>query len=194
MCNAQLFQALSLNFLTSKAFLGHLHCPLGSPTSTSWWYFLVPVSISLSLSLPPSLSLFVLRKKKSKTKKRMKEEEIEKVCEVIRYPGIFLGTSQLAYRLEKLGRSPSPARGGGVRGHAPPGNFWKSDAIICIFVVFEGHKIAPWWLFFDERCWPCGLFLVQCWTTKRRDWVELNGIRAGKRRCMHWPLKRYFFR
>ena len=35
--------------------------------------------------------------------------------------GIFLGTIQLAYRLQKLGRSPSPATG--VRGHAPPGNF-----------------------------------------------------------------------
>ena len=54
--------------------------------------------------------------------------------------GIFLGTSQLAYRRQKLGRSPSPARG--VRGHAPPENFEKSDAIICIFVYFEGHKIA----------------------------------------------------
>ena len=37
------------------------------------------------------------------------------------HSGIFLGTSQLAYRRQKLGRSPSPARG--VRGHAPPGNF-----------------------------------------------------------------------
>ena len=37
------------------------------------------------------------------------------------HAGIFLGTIQLAYRREKLGRSPSPARG--VRGHAPPGNF-----------------------------------------------------------------------
>ena len=56
--------------------------------------------------------------------------------------GIFLGTSQLAYscRRQKLGRSPSAARG--VGGHAPPGNFEKSDAIICIFVYFEGHKIA----------------------------------------------------
>ena len=35
--------------------------------------------------------------------------------------GIFLGTSQLAYRRQKLGRSPSPARW--VREHAPPGNF-----------------------------------------------------------------------
>ena len=62
-------------------------------------------------------------------------------------PGIFLGTSQLAYRRQKLGRSPSPARG--VRGHAPREFFEKSDAIICIFVYFKGHKIATWWLYFD---------------------------------------------
>ena len=37
--------------------------------------------------------------------------------------GIFLGTSQLAYRRQKLGRSPSPARGG--PGACSPGKFWK---------------------------------------------------------------------
>ena len=47
------------------------------------------------------------------------------------------GTSQLAYRRQKLGRSPSPARGG--PGACSPGDFEKSDAIICIFVYFEGH-------------------------------------------------------
>ena len=28
---------------------------------------------------------------------------------------------------------------------------------------------------------------IQCWTTKRRDWVDLKGVLvcAGKRRCMH---------
>ena len=25
--------------------------------------------------------------------------------------------------------------------------FEESDAIMCIFVHFEGHKIAPWWLY-----------------------------------------------
>ena len=55
-------------------------------------------------------------------------------------PGIFLGGSQLAYKRQKLGRSPSPARG--VREHAPRKIFEKSDAIICIFVYFERPKIA----------------------------------------------------
>ena len=63
------------------------------------------------------------------------------------YAGIFPGTSQLAYRRQKLGRSPSPARGSG--GMLPREIFEKSDAIICIFVFFEGHKIATWWLYFD---------------------------------------------
>ena len=54
--------------------------------------------------------------------------------------GICLGTSQLVYRRQKVGRSPSPARG--VRGMLPWKIFEKSDAIICIFVYFEGHKIA----------------------------------------------------
>ena len=63
---------------------------------------------------------------------------------------VFLGTSQLAYRRQKLGRSLSPARGGGGSGGMLPREiFEKSDAIICIFVYFEGHKIAPWWLYFD---------------------------------------------
>ena len=61
--------------------------------------------------------------------------------------GIFLGTSQLAYRWQKLGQSPSPARKSG--GMLPREIFEKSDAIICIFVYFEGHKIATWWLYFD---------------------------------------------
>ena len=54
-----------------------------------------------------------------------------------RSAGIFLGTSQLAYGRQKLGRSPSPARGSG--GMLPREIFEKSDAIICIFVYFEGH-------------------------------------------------------
>ena len=44
----------------------------------------------------------------------------------------------------KARRSPSPTGGGGgVRGVLPRKNFETSDAIICIFVYFEGHKIAP---------------------------------------------------
>ena len=54
--------------------------------------------------------------------------------------GIFLGTSQLAYRRQKLGRSPSPAWVSG--GMFPRENFETPAAIICIFVHFEGHKIA----------------------------------------------------
>ena len=51
-----------------------------------------------------------------------------------RHAGIFLGTSQLAYRWQKLGPSPSPARESG--GMLPREIFEKSDAIICIFVYF----------------------------------------------------------
>ena len=50
--------------------------------------------------------------------------------------GIFLGTIQLAYRRQKLGRSPSRARG--VRGHAPPGKFWKIRCDYMHFRAFWG--------------------------------------------------------
>ena len=58
--------------------------------------------------------------------------------------GIFLGTSQLAYRRKSSGEA-EPRWGSG--GMLPGEIFWKSDAIIWIFEDFEGHKIAPWWLF-----------------------------------------------
>ena len=100
-------------------------------------------------------------------------------------------TSTCVQKGKSSGKAWAPLGGSGA---CSPGKFLKIRCDYMHFRGFEGHKIAPWWLFFFyERCYPCGLFLVQCWTTKRRDWVELNGIRAGKRRCMHWPLKRYFF-
>ena len=52
--------------------------------------------------------------------------------------GIFLDTSQLAYRRQKLGRSPRPGRGSG--GMFPREIFEKSDAIYSgmHFRVFRG--------------------------------------------------------
>ena len=69
----------------------------------------------------------------------------------------------------KARRSPRSATG--VRGHAPPGNFEKLDAIICIFVYFEGHKRALWWLSFDENCLPWGSSMLDD-QIKRLDRVE----------------------
>ena len=71
-----------------------------------------------------------------------KDDQIAKLILrfLLGYSRIFLGTSQLAYRRKKLGRSPSPARGSG--GMLPRKIFEKPDAIICIFVYFEGHRIA----------------------------------------------------
>ena len=45
--------------------------------------------------------------------------------------GIFVGTSQHAYRRQKLGRSPSPARG--VRGACSPREFLKNQTRLYAF-------------------------------------------------------------
>ena len=96
------------------------------------------------LLVKPNLILNIPPFKGSRTHMTQAEVlETQKIAAVrIHVAGIFLGTSQLAYRRQSWGEARAPLGGGGVRGHAPPENFEKSDAIICIFVYFEGHKIA----------------------------------------------------
>ena len=63
----------------------------------------------------------------------------------------------------KAGAKPEPRYGGS--GACSPGKFVKSNAIICIFVYFEGHKITTWWLYYFDVGGECielesDLFLI----------------------------------
>ena len=100
------------------------------------WQSLVLISCSFSRNASSRLSLQEtdVEQRKKTCFRRLVQDSWGRLFDTssIYVAGIFLGTSQLAYRRQKLGRSPSPAKG--VRVHAPPGNFWN---IRCHYMHFR---------------------------------------------------------